>query len=199
MSLVVKKGNPQEGVAFFNKTAVLAWSFLSESEAQQCPKFVYGRALSKGKESLQVLYENAVALLDLSYTRDDLTLLLEDARSALERKSVGEIQESLDLFVELLDFEPLHPDVLERNVRMYAGPKRDGSTAPAFEHLILFEDENQSLGLKKGPFSPQGDLDLAWLIEHSRGEVRADLEGMEVFEFLAELAMKRTQDGQAEK
>ena len=154
--------------------------------------------VSKGKETLERLYANALALLDLSCTRDDLTLLVEDARSALERKSIGEIRESLDLFVELLDFEPLHPDVLERNVRMYAGPKRDGLAAPAFEHLILFEDQNRSLGLRKGPFFPQRDLDLAWLIQYSRGEARADLEGMEVFEFLAELAMKRTQDVQSE-
>jgi hypothetical protein len=36
--------------------------------------------ISKGKESLKRLHANALALLDLTYTRDDLTLLLEDAR-----------------------------------------------------------------------------------------------------------------------
>jgi hypothetical protein len=153
--------------------------------------------VSKGKETLERLYANALALLDLSYTRDDLTLLVKDARSALERKSVGEIQESLDLFVELLDFEPLHLDVLERNVQMYAGPKLDGRAGSAFEPLILFEEQNRALGLRKEPFSPQRDVDLAWVIQYCRGKTRADLEGMEVFEFLAELAMKRTQDVQA--
>ena len=152
--------------------------------------------VSKEKETLERLYANALALLDLSYTRDDLALLVEDARSALERKSIGEIQESLDLFTELLDFEPLHLDVLERNVQMYAGPKLDGRAGSAFKHLILFEEQNRSLGLNKGPFFPQRDLDLAWVIQYSRGEARADLEGLEVFEFLAELAMKRTQDVQ---
>ena len=155
--------------------------------------------VGKGKETIERLYANALALLNLSYTRDDLALLVEDARSALERESIGEIQESLDLFVELLDFEPLHLDVLERSVQIYAGPKRDGRAAPAFEHLILSDEQNRAIGLRKGPFFPQRDMDLAWVIQYSQGEKSADLEGMEVFEFLAELAMKRTQDVQAEK
>jgi hypothetical protein len=40
-------------------------------------------------------------------------------------------------------------------------------------------------------------LDLAWVIKYSRGEKQADLKGMDVFEFLAELAMKRTQAREA--
>jgi hypothetical protein len=39
--------------------------------------------ISKGKESLKRLHANAMALLDLTYTRDDLTQLLEDARQGL--------------------------------------------------------------------------------------------------------------------
>ena len=48
---------------------------------------------SKGKESLKRLHSNALALLDLTYTRDDLAPLLEDARRGLERKSIEQIQE----------------------------------------------------------------------------------------------------------
>jgi len=61
---------------------------------------------SKGKESLKRLHASALALLDLAYTRDDLALLVEDGRRGLEKKSISNIQESLDLFVELLDFRP---------------------------------------------------------------------------------------------
>jgi hypothetical protein len=45
--------------------------------------------ISKGKESLKRLHANAMALLNLTYARDDLALLLKDARSGLERKSSG--------------------------------------------------------------------------------------------------------------
>jgi hypothetical protein len=148
---------------------------------------------SKGKESLKRLHANALAMLDLTYTGDDLALLLEDARSGLERKSIEQIQESLELFVDLLNFEPLLLDVLERDLQVFAGPGHKNGPVPAFEHLILFDEETLSLGLKKGHFSPQKDLDLAWVMQYVRGEKTADLKGIDVFKFLAELALEKAQ------
>ena len=149
--------------------------------------------ISKGKESLKRLHANAMALLDLTYTRDDLTLLLEDARQGLDQKSIAQIQESFDLFFELLDFQPVSLGVLEQDLQIFAGPKLNGDAVPAFEHLILFDEETLSLGLKKGAFSPQSDLDLAWVIKYARREEPADLQGIDVFEFLVELALDKAQ------
>lgn len=147
--------------------------------------------ISKGKESLKRLHANAMALLDLTYTRNDLTLLLEDARQGLDQKSIAQIQESFDVFFELLDFQPVSLGVLEQDLQIFAGPKTNGGVVPAFEHLILFDQETLSLGLKKGAFSPQSDLDLAWVLQYARGGERADLQGIDVFEFFAELALKK--------
>jgi hypothetical protein len=147
--------------------------------------------VSKGKESLKRLHANAMELLDLTYTRDDLTLLLEDAHQGLERKSIGQIQESLDLFVDLLDFEPVSLGGQEQDLQIFARPKVNGGAVPTFEHLILFDEENLSLGLKKGVFSPQSELDLAWVIKYAQGVERGDLQGVGVFEFLAEMALKK--------
>jgi len=149
--------------------------------------------VSEGKESLKRIHANALALLDLTYTRDDLAVLLEDARSGLEQNSIGQIQESLDLFLELLDFEPLSLGVLEKDLQIFAGPKVNGGAVPAFEHVIFFDEETLSLGLKKGAFSPQSDLDLAWVIKYSRSEEPADLKGIDVFKFLFELTLDKAQ------
>jgi hypothetical protein len=148
---------------------------------------------SKGKESLKRLHDNALALLDLTYTRDDLALLLEEARRGVEQKSIARIQESLDLFLELLGFQPVSLGVLELGFQSFARPKVNGGVVPAFEHLILFDEENLSLGLKKGTFSPQSDSDLGWVMQCARGEERSDLQGIDVFEFLAELAVVKAQ------
>jgi hypothetical protein len=149
--------------------------------------------ISKGKESLKRLHVNALALLDLSYDRDDLALLLEDARQGLERKSVVQIQESFDLFFELLAFQPVPLGMLERDLQIFARPKPNGGVVPTFEHIILFDEGNLSLGLKKGAFSPQSDSDVAWVMQYVRGEETADLQGIEVFEFLTELALEKAQ------
>jgi hypothetical protein len=149
--------------------------------------------VSEGKESLKRLHANALAKLDLTYTRDDLALLLEDARSGLERGYIKEIRESFDLFLELLDFQPVSSGVLEQDLQIFARPKLNGDDVPSFEHLLLFNEENLSLGLKKGPFSPESDSDLAWVMQYIRGDETADLQGMGVFEFLADLALEESQ------
>jgi hypothetical protein len=149
--------------------------------------------ISKGKESLKRLHANALALLDLTYTRDDVALLLEDARRGVERKSIAQIQESFDLFFELLAFQPVSLGVLERDIQLFARPKVSGGVVPTFEHIILFDEENLSLGLKKGAFSPQSDSDVAWVMRYVRGEETADLQGEDGFKFLAELALEKAQ------
>ncbi len=149
--------------------------------------------ISKGKESLKRLYANATALLNLNYTRDDLTQLLEDARQGLDQKSIEQIKESFDLFFELLDFQPVFIGVLDKDSQIFVGPQLNGDTVPAFEHLILFDEKTLSLGMKKGAFSPKSDLDLAWVIKYVRGEEPADLTGIDVFKFLVELALDKAQ------
>ena len=148
---------------------------------------------SKGKASLKRLHASALALLDLTYTRDDLALLLEDARRGLEQNSISQILESLDLFVNLLDFQPLSLEMLEPRFQSFARPKVNGGVVPSFEHLVLFNEENLSLGLKKGAFSPQSDSDLGWVMQYARGGETADFQGIDVFEFLAELAAVKAQ------
>jgi hypothetical protein len=149
--------------------------------------------MSKGKESLKRLHANAIALLDLTYSENDLAVLLEDARNGLELKSIEQVQESLDLFVDLLDFEPVFLGVPEQDFQIFAGPELDGGSVPPFEHLILFNEQTLSLGLKNGAFSPENDLDLAWVIRYARGEETPDFKGMDVFTFLIELALEKAQ------
>jgi hypothetical protein len=146
--------------------------------------------VSKGKDSLKRIYDSAVALLDLTYTRDDLAELVADGRQALEQKSLEKIEESFDLFFELLDFQPLSLGVLEHDLQIFARPKTNGGKGTVFEDPIFFDEDSFSLGLRKGTFSPQKDLDLAWVMQYAQGEKTADLQGSEVFEFLADLAME---------
>jgi hypothetical protein len=147
--------------------------------------------VSTGKDTLKRLHACALARLDLTYTRHDLALLLEDARQGLERKSTQPIQEALDLFFELLDFQPVFFGALAPDLLAFARPNPGTGAVPTFEHLILFNEKTLSLGLKKGAFSPQNDLDLGWIMQYAGGEKTADLQGITVFEFLAELALKK--------
>ncbi|MCG6946207.1 MAG: hypothetical protein LJE87_12795 [Deltaproteobacteria bacterium] len=146
--------------------------------------------VSKGKDSLNRLYNDALARLDLNYTEDDLALLVEDARRGLEEKSLEQIQESFDLFSALLHFQPVSLGILEHDIEVFARPRANGGAAKTFEYPIFFNEDSFLLGLKKGAISPRSDLDLAWVMQYVQGEETADLQGAEVFEFLAALALK---------
>lgn len=149
--------------------------------------------VSTGKASVRRLHANALALLDLTLTRDDLMLLMKDAQNGLERESIEQVQESLDLFVDLLDFKPLPLDILERDLQIFARPVHKDGTLSGFEHLILFDEKTLSVGLKKGAYSPENDLDLAWVMQYASGEESADFKDMDVFKFLAELALEKAE------
>ena len=149
--------------------------------------------VSKGKDSLMRIHDSAVALLDLTYTRDDLAELVADGRQGLEQKSLEKVQESFDLFFELLDYQPVSLGILEHDLQIFARLKTNGGKATLFEDPIFFDEDSFALGLRKGTFSPQKDLDLAWVMQYAQGEKAGDLQGPEVFQFLADLAMEKAE------
>ncbi|MBN2419353.1 MAG: hypothetical protein JXL81_08215 [Deltaproteobacteria bacterium] len=151
--------------------------------------------ISKGRESLERLHANALELLDLTCTRDDLMLLLEDGRNGLERKSVTQVRESLDLFVALLDFQLVSYRDLTQSLHIYAGIKSNGDNFNTFAPIILFDEKNLYLGMKKGPFRPHSDSELAWFIKYTMQKEEVDIKGIEVFKFLAELSAEKAKTG----
>ncbi|UCG11158.1 MAG: hypothetical protein JSU72_11405 [Deltaproteobacteria bacterium] len=153
--------------------------------------------VSKGKESIKRIYASALELLDLIFTQEDLGLLVADARRGLAQKAVSQIQESLDLFFELLGFQPVSLVGIEDRFLFFAMTKRNGESTDRFAHLILFDEEKCLVSMRKGDFSPQSDSDLKWIERYFNGEETADFQGIQVFEFLAELALRKPQANEA--
>lgn len=147
--------------------------------------------VSKGKESLGRVYAVALAKLDLAYTLDDLEQLIEDARRGMEHGSAEEIRDSLELFFELIGFQPVYFEILEPDLEFFGRPVPESGAAPSFEHLIIFNEGTLSVALRKGGFSPKNDSDLGWVTRYAQGLEAADFRDIAVFEFLAELAMEQ--------
>jgi hypothetical protein len=147
--------------------------------------------VSKGRASLIHLHNTSLAGLDLSYTRKDIDALVDEARLALEQQSLDRICESLDFFFELLGFQALNLGVLDENIHAFAKPRADREEVESFIHLILFDDKNLNIWLIKGDFSPDSDWFLARALLCVHGKEPADLQGAEVFEFLAALTLEK--------
>ena len=150
--------------------------------------------ISRGRESLNRIHAIALSLLDLTYNKNDLVPLIEDARQGLEEKSIRSDRGILrSVFLNCLISRRYLLGELSLDLQIFARPKPNSGPDPAYEHLILFDKEKLSLGLKMGSFSPQNDSDLAWVRRYSQGAEPADLHGIDVFGFLSELALERTQ------
>lgn len=147
--------------------------------------------VSKGKASIRRIYGTALSGLDLSYTEKDMVALVVDARQALEQKSLGGIEEALGIFSEVLGFEAVNLPVLPDDIQAFARPKVNGGGPSLLEHLILLSQERLWIALQRGTFSPENEFDLAKIEAYARGESPPDLEGASVFQFLADLALKK--------
>jgi hypothetical protein len=144
--------------------------------------------VSRGKESLHRVYENALAQIDLSYSKEDLDRLFRDAQRSLNQRSLAGIQESLEMFVELLGFQPVSMDVQEPQIQSFARLKLDDEEAPLYEDLIYLNEHNIEVHLLKGDFAPKSDWDLARFLQCVHGEASTDAKDEEVFAYLVELA-----------
>jgi hypothetical protein len=146
--------------------------------------------VSKGKESIRRIYGNALSGLDLSYTEKDMAALAAEASRALEQKSLEGIEQALELFSQVLGFQAVNLAVLEEDLQAFAIPKAaDGGSL--LENLILFSAERFWIGLRRDTFSPENERDLAEIGAWARGEEPPDREGPAVFQFLADLALKK--------
>jgi len=145
--------------------------------------------VSRGKESLKRVHAVALGRLDLTYTRDDLDQLIKEGIVGLEQGSLAKVREALDLFFELLGFQAVYFASLEPDLQMFGRSAPEAGAARSFEHLIILNEKTLSLGLRKGAFSPTKDSDLEWVAHYAQKQKRADFHGVEVFEFLADLAL----------
>ncbi len=147
--------------------------------------------VSKGRESLARITDCALALLDLSYAREDLETLLRGARISLHKKLSSGVRESLELFFQLVDFQSISTEVQDPHVLLFARVKETEGESVLFEDLIIFDEKNAEVQLLSGEFSPASDRDLARFLLHVRGAAQTTIEGEGVFEYLVQLALSR--------
>jgi len=149
--------------------------------------------LSKGSESLKRLHAHALTLLDLTYSSGDVALMLEDARLGFEQDSIGQVRDSLDLFIALVDFQAMSFEWLEKGLHIFTDRKIYRENVSNFDPIILFDEKTLFLGMKKWTFSQHGDTDINWFMKYNMKKEMLEVKGMDVFKFLAELAFKNIQ------
>ncbi len=143
--------------------------------------------VSQKDESLRTLREEMIAGLDLHFEAADIEDIYNDGRASLESKYAEGIEETLQLFAELLGYGP-PPAVLRQTHCLIIG---HASSPPgsAFGPTVLFNRMHMDLKLIRTVVVLKDEGAVAQYQKVAAGEAEADATGVEVLAFLRDAVL----------
>ena len=149
--------------------------------------------VSKKEASLEMLRDELIAELDLSFTAEDIEDLVYDGRSALENRYIEGIEETLALFAELLAYAAV-PKVLQVNHHTIWGAPGGTSGQRQYGPIVLFDRMHNSLKLIQETIALSDPEALDHYQSLVTGDAKPDEAGGEVFKTLGRFVI----EGQAQ-
>ncbi|NVM22676.1 MAG: hypothetical protein HWN68_12965 [Desulfobacterales bacterium] len=149
--------------------------------------------MCKGRDALLYVCERALDLLDFRFEERDIEEMANDGIEALERTDSDAVMETLDLFEEVLAYEPMPAEVLVNDYVMYGARHEEEDGSETFGPIIIYNDRTNILRLIKRPVAVGSPVELDVIPGVALGEVEPDAEGYAVFRFLKEQALKKKQ------
>jgi hypothetical protein len=147
--------------------------------------------LHKGRESVTYVKDRALELLDLRYDRKDMEEMADDGIRALAGSDSAGVDETLELFVEVLGYEPLPAEVTANDFIMFGAPHEKGEAQKRFGPLIMYNDKTNVLRLINQQVPMDDPMAKDLILGVAMGDMKPEAEGYEVFHFLKEEALKR--------
>ena len=147
--------------------------------------------MSKGRDALRYVHDRALDLLDLRFEEKDIEEMVNDGIDALAREDSDAVLETLDLFVELLGYEPVPAAVLVSDYVMYGDQHEGGNGRQSYGPIVMYNDRTNVMRMIKHTVF-MDDPEAQTLIPGvALGEIEPDAEGSEVFRFLKQAALAK--------
>ena len=147
--------------------------------------------LSRKDESVKAIQKECIDRLDLSYTASDIDEIARDGQASLERDYADGVIECLDLFAELLDYQPAPKAFqLGRHKIMGALTPRDGGEA-LYGPMTIYSLIHGTLKLIDEQISSFDKTKIELVQQVAAGKQKADVEGPDVFEYLKNSVFKK--------
>jgi hypothetical protein len=144
------------------------------------------------EETLDRLHEQCLAGLDLTFDVSDLEAIAEDGAASLENRYGEGVMEALDLFSEILGWEP-PPAKLRLAHHLQTGKKTDVSGGVRFGPSILFSRSRNTLKWIPASLDPAAPDDVERLHRIAEGE--AEAEGRDVFARIVDEVRRERPEG----
>ena len=147
--------------------------------------------ISRKEESVKAIQTECIEPLDLSFNESDIDQIAKDGQGSFERDYPDGVLECLDLFAELLHYEPA-PKAFELSHHKIIGeltPNVGGDVL--YGPMIIYSQIQGTLKLIDEQISSFAKTKLELVQQVAAGKKNATIEGTEVFEYLKNKVLKR--------
>ena len=147
--------------------------------------------LSRKEESVKTIQKVCIDQLDLSFNAADIDEIAKDGQASLERDYPDGVVECLELFAELLDYQPA-PKAFQLSRHTIIGtltPKAGGEILCG--PMIIYSLIHGTLKLIEEQISSFDKSKIELLQQVAAGKQKAAAEGPDVFEYLKNAVLKK--------
>jgi len=147
--------------------------------------------LSRKDESVIAIQKECIDRLDLSFNAADIDEIARDGQASLERDYADGVIECLELFAELLDYQPA-PKAFQLGRYKIMGaltPKAGGEAL--YGPMIIYSLIHGTLKLIDEQISSFDKTKIELVQQVAAGKQKAAVEGPDVFEYLKNSVLKK--------
>ena len=147
--------------------------------------------LSRKEDSVVAIQKECIDRLDLSFNAADIDEIARDGQASLERDYADGVIECLELFAELLDYQPA-PKAFQLGRYKIMGaltPKAGGEAL--YGPMIIYSLIHGTLKLIDEQISSFDKTKIELVQQVAAGKQKAAVEGPDVFEYLKNSVLKK--------
>jgi len=148
--------------------------------------------ISKKAESVKTIQQECIAMLDLAFDESDLDAIVKDGVASLEKEYTDGVIESLELFAEILGYQPA-PKAFKISHHRVMGPTtREESGEIVCGPMVIYSMIHNLLNLIDRPVGSYDKEKIEFVHQVAAGKEAADAQGPDVFHYLKTAAVKKT-------
>jgi hypothetical protein len=150
--------------------------------------------VSKKEASVQTIRQECIAMLELSFIESDLDEILDDGRASLEKEYSDGIIEALELFAEILAFEPAPPAFLLRHHTIFGAVNLKEGGSIVFGPMVIYSMIHNTLVWIEQQVESSDREKIDFLKRVAEGRQEGTAKGPEVFVYLKQMALNKSSD-----
>jgi hypothetical protein len=144
----------------------------------------------KGRESVTYIRDRALELLDLRYDRKDIEDMADEGIQALAMADSEAVENILELFVEVLCYEPLPAELTANNFAVFGAHHGRSGQDEHFGPVVMYNDKTNVLRFIRHQVPMDDPVARDRIPGVALGQTEPDAEDMRVFHFLTQEVLK---------